>query len=315
MNLGLTLHVERDAVSSVLRAADALDGDLVHEAELAITVLATPALVLGAFQRGTGAPEGLPLVRRVSGGALVRVGPGTLHVVLRLRSPSALVPCNASKLTNRHVRPLLRALAKGGALAHYFGRDWVSVGHRPVGAVGFAHDSKTGRAVFEAFVAVREPYSEPRTSFLGKEPGTLEAVMGRSFDPAVLAKLIADAYLAFAGATPHELAPRAIVERSGSEDALRSEPPWAATVGEVIGAVAAGRDANGVLRLGGDFLASRDAVARVESEVGKLAAVLTLDAVGAIVNEAFLPPAVIDGVKDLRSLQRVLLDAGTQAPA
>jgi hypothetical protein len=215
MDLGVRLFGASDAVTSVFREADALDRELACDAELGVSEITTSANVVGAFQRGNGAPEGAALVRRVSGGALVRVGPGTLHVVLALRTPSALVSCDARKLNNRYVRPLLRALTKGGAPAHYFGRDWVSVGHRPAGAVGFAHDARTGRAVVEAFVAVRAMFSDPRPSFLGKEPGTLEGIAGRPFDLHVLAKLIVDAYLALAGGAARELAPRDVVGAPG----------------------------------------------------------------------------------------------------
>jgi len=309
MDLGLTLHGKDDAVTSVLREADALDRPLSLDAELTVTEISSAALVLGAFQRGAGIAGGVPLVRRVSGGALVRVGPGTLHVALALRTPAALVPsCDAQKLVNRYVRPLLRALTKGGANAHYFGRDWISVNHRPVAAVGFAHDSRTGRALFEAFVAVHVPFSGPRGSFLGKEPGTLESVTGRTLEPAALARLIADAYLALAGGAPRELARRSVSDAPQREEVLRGEPSWAATVDEVIGVVAAGRDAAGVLRLGGDFLASRDGVARVEAGVGRLGE-LSPEAVGAIVNEAFAPPAAVEGVKDLASFRDVVLEA------
>jgi len=308
MDLGVRLYGASDAVTSVLREADALDRDLAFDAELDVSEIATTAHVLGALQRGEDAPQGA-LVRRVSGGALVRVGPGTLHVLLALRTPSALVPCDARSLNNRYVRPLLRALTKSGAPAHYFGRDWVSVGHRPAGAVGFAHDAGTGRAAFEAFVPVRTSFSDPRPSFLGKEPGTLEGISGRAFDTKTLTELIADAYGALAVGASRVLSPRAVVTTPETAEALRGEPRWAARVDEVIGPVCAGRDSAGVLRLGGDFMASRDAVARVEAEVAALGDGATSEAVGAIVDLAFAPPAAIEGVKDLGSLRRALLAA------
>ena len=159
-----------------------LDRPLEGDAELAVMAVTTGATVLGAFQRHHGALPSPPIVRRISGGAFVRVDRGTLHVVLALARPAALVACDARHIVNRYVRPLLRALTKSGALAHYFGRDWVSVAKRPVGQVGFAHDSRTGRAVFEAFVAVTHAFAPAgRASFLGKEPATLEAVTGAPY--------------------------------------------------------------------------------------------------------------------------------------
>ena len=104
----------------------------------------------------------------------------------------ALVACDAAHIVNRYVRPLLRALAKCGALAHFFGRDWVSVGHRPAAWVGFAHDRESGRAVVESFVARETPFDlAPRASYLGKEPGTLASIVGRAIDEARLADAIA----------------------------------------------------------------------------------------------------------------------------
>jgi hypothetical protein len=310
MDLGLRLEGERDARAAVLGGADALDRPLAFDAELSVTEIVTEAYVLGALQRGCGAPEGAPLVRRVSGGALVHVGPGTLHVFLALASPSAIFPCDAAKLNNRYVRPLLRALTKSGATAAYFGRDWVSVQHRPAAAVGFAHDAGTGRAVFEAFVAVRAPVSAPRASYLGKEPGTLEAICGHPFDTALLARAVGDAYVAAAGGAAEELRSRATPGEPPSDEALRGEPPWAHCIEEVIGPVCAGRDAAGVLRLGGDFMASRDAVSRIEVGVAALGPGATRDAVGLLVDEVFASHgAVIEGVRDLASVRDALWEA------
>ena len=117
----------------------ALDRPLHCAAELVIGVPADDAIVLGAMQRFselaqvTVDPDVL-VTRRGSGGAESRVGPGTVWMQLALASPSALVPCEPGRLINRYVRPLLRALAKVGALAHYFDRDWVSASKMPVAA-------------------------------------------------------------------------------------------------------------------------------------------------------------------------------------
>jgi hypothetical protein len=94
------------------------------------------------------------------------------------------------------------------------------------------------------------------------------------------------------------------------DEALRAEPPWAARVEEVIGPVCAGRDSAGVLRLGGDFMASRDAVARLEARLAH-SAEPSADELGVWVNEAFAAPGIaIEGVRDLGSLRTVLLLAG-----
>jgi hypothetical protein len=328
MDLGVRLYGASDAVTSVLRESDALDRELVFDAELGVSEIARSAYILGAFQRAGEVPMGAALVRRVSGGALLRVGPGSVHVALALRSPSALVPCDAPRLMNRYVRPLLRAITKGGSAAHYFGRDWVSAGHRPVAAVGFAHDSGTGRAVFEAFVAVRVPFdgpsaplpqvdrhASPRRSFQGKEPGTLEDVKRSPVDSGALARRIVEAYAALPGVVRRDLPARSPSDVADGGQRPRAEPPWEATVEEEIGPVSAGRDARGTLRLGGDFLASRDAVAQVEAKVLALGASAAIDLVGTIVDQAFSAPAAIVGVRELGSVRDALLGALAQKRA
>ncbi len=322
--LGVSLPGKLAPAKSVLAQLDALDRELVRPAELHVTEAAGEARVLGAFQRGAGAPAGPPLVRRVSGGATVLVAPGTLHVTLALAHPRVLYPVDARRLLNRYVRPLLRALTKLGAPASYFGRDWVSVAHRPVASVGFAHDARTGRAALEAFIAVRAPFSEPRASFLGKAPASLDEVAGREIDPESLARAVADAYVEAAGGKGVDISARPPPGDLGGDAALRAEPPWAATAAEAIGEVCAGRDAAGRLRLGGDFLASRDAVARVEERVagvgdgatagaigasGAVGAIGAIEAIGAIVDEAFQPPAALEGIRDLASVRDVLVAA------
>jgi len=159
-------------------------------------------------------------------------------------------------------------------------------------------------------VAVRAPFSLLRPSFLGKEPGTLEGLCGRTFDSMALARAIADAYVAAAGGASHELAMRKALPESVPDAGLRAERAWTSCVEEVIGPVCAGPDAAGVLRLGGDFMASRDAVAKVEAGVASLGAGATLSDVGRLVNDAFTTAdAAIEGVKDLASVRDALWGA------
>jgi hypothetical protein len=253
-------------------------------------------------------------VRRGSGGPEVRIGPATVHIALALAHPGALVPCDEKRIVNRCVRPLLKAVTRVGALAHFFGRDWVSVAHRPAAWVGFAHDATTQRTVFEAFVAVRAPFHDeardgPRPSLLGKEPGTLEGITGKAVDPHALVEAIARAY---AEAWDAEEVPIAVgVEPSATatDDAAGAtgvEPPWAATVDEAIGTIGAGRDAGGVFRVGGDLLVSRDALARLEA---RSVAAAEAD-LGRVVDETLAAPGVaLDGVRSLESVRDVIARA------
>jgi hypothetical protein len=292
----------------------ALDTCVAADVELTLSRLTDEATVLGAFQRPHGLPhraKQAPVLTRGSGGPFVTVGRGTLHVLLALSHLSALVPCDPARIINRHVRPLLRALTKSGALAHYFGRDWISVGHRPVAEVGFAHDSASGRATFEAFVAVTTPFAPAgRRSFMGKEPGTLTSVTGRAFDLTELAELIARSY---ARAGDRTVAHEALVAVPSAAPAAQ-DPPWRATIDEAIGEIGAGYDARFALRLGGDLLASRDALTRVAMRVFALEDDEVDEAsVGSIVDEELTAPGVaLEGVRDLGSVRKVLLEARTR---
>ena len=289
VRLGVVRAGGQPAAVLAAQSRAALDRTLRCPAELWVASATDDAIVLGAFQRGAGMPPGL-LLRRGSGGAEVRVAPGMVHVLLALQVPGALVACDEKRILNRYVRPLLRALTRTGHLAHYFGRDWVSVEHRPVAWVGFAHDASTRRTAFEAFVAVNVSFAvRARPSFLGKEPGTLHGA-----EPARLAEAIAEAYAR--DAEPVSLDPADVPV---DMDDLRVDPMWAATREEAIGTLGAGRDARGVFRVGGDLLVSRDALARLEAR----APVPGVD-LAHLVDETLAAPGVaLDGVRSLASIR------------
>jgi len=285
------------------RSRAALDVPLGCPAELTVSIAADDGVLLGAFQRAASVAGdvvvGAPLRRRGSGGPEVRVAPGSVHVLLALASPGALVACDEKRVVNRHVRPLLRALTRTGHLAHYFGRDWVSVGGRPVAWVGFAHDAGTRRTVFEAVVAIGAPYVvRPRESVRGKEAAVVEVEAGR------LALAIVEAYTRDTEVV--ELgAPGAVADEAPADD-----PPWAATREEVIGTIGAGPDAHGVFRVGGDVLVSRDALARLE----RAATGEGVD-LGRLVDETLAAPGVaLDGVRSLTSVRECVAEALKHAP-
>jgi hypothetical protein len=271
-----------------------LDSGLARHGDLTVSVASDGGVLLGAFQRASGL-EGLCLLRRRgSGGPEVRVAPGSVHVLLALASPGALVACDEKRIVNRHVRPLLRALTKTGHLAHYFGRDWVSVAGRPVAWVGFGHDAGTRRTVFEAVVAIGAPYLvRPRESTRGKEAAVVEVESERMVE-AIVEAYARDVEVVQLGV------PAAVVDEVPAED-----PPWAATREEVIGTIGAGRDARGVFRVGGDLLVSRDALARLEDRA-------TAEGVdlGRLVDETLGAPGVaLDGVRSLTSVRECVAEA------
>lgn len=315
------LRLERAAAADLAAASRAaLDRPLTHDAELLLATVEGEAVVLGALQRvselGPADDPVRPLLRRGSCGAEAMVGKGSLWVQLALARSDALVRCEPSRLLNRYVRPLLRALTKVGALAHYFDRDWISAGKRPVAMIAFAHDAATGRALVEAIIAVRTPFAiRARPSYLGKAPATL-ADIGASVELARLGDVLAEAYASAYG--------RSIVEMPGFQGDssgrppppgvdLRAEPAWAATRDEAIGIVGAGRDASGRMRVGGELMASRDAVSRLEE---RLAAAGRGDAaeLGALVDASLgAPDVALVGVRSLSSLRDVIVEASTSS--
>ena len=311
--MGILRAGDRSAREIGAHSRAALDRALVHPGELWVAVVADEALVLGAFQRGAGLPTDRPRVRRGSGGPEVRVGPGTVHVALALAHPAALVSCDEKRIVNRAVRPLLRALTRVGALAHFFGRDWVSVRHRPAAWVGFAHDASTRRTLFEAFVALRAPFHvTERASFLGKAPGTLEEIVGTRYEPQRVVDAIVDAYVTawavepidLAVGAPHLGGPRG--ESLEAIETLPADPPWAATVEEAIGPLGAGPDAAGTFRVGGDLLVSRDALARLEAGAASAA---DHDLAALVDGTLAVPGVALDGVRSLTSVRSLILRA------
>ena len=257
-------------------------------------------MLLGRFQRSvdaSGFHPGVPRLRRASGGTHLLLGEGDVHLLLALATADALVPCTPASLVNRYVRPVLRGL--GGA---YFGRDWIAgpreLGRRPIAFAGFAHDAASGRAAMEVLVPARDGWCESsRASHRGLAPAHLGGP-ARFVD-----KLVSAFEAAFGASTPFTgdaggtlaLAPRA------------DDVPWAASIDEAMGPLRAGRDAGGVLRLGGEIFASVD---RLDALGPAVSADLDRDAVGALVDTAFTRDGgVIVGVGDLANVRDVLLAA------
>jgi hypothetical protein len=240
------------------------------------------------------------------------------------------------------VRPLLRALTKTGSLAHYFGRDWVSVEHHPVAWVGFGHVAASRRTLFEGFIGVRTPFAlTQRPSFLGKSVTTLGSLRERAPDgfegrarapdgfegrarapdgfegrarARDVAEAIVEAYVAqSAGGDAFDLPVPAGPDPGPApqqSDEPRADPPWSATAEEAIGTLGAGPDAHGAFRVGGDLLVSRDALAQLEARAANAAA----PDLSRIVDETLAAPGVaLDGVKSLASIRDVIARARSAA--
>lgn len=305
VRIGVIRAGEQSAETLAAASRASLDRPLAHVAELWVALARDEGVLVGAFQRGVGLP-GARLFRRGSGGAEAHVGPGTVHVVLSLARPDALVACDEHKIVNRYVRPLLRALGACGAVARYFGRDWVSVGNSPVASVGFAHDTTTRRTAFEAVVAMRVPHAtRPRESFRGGAPTTIDAAVGKEVDPQRVADAVIRAYADAYGAETSDEGALA-VDPSTADDPT-ADPPWRATVEEVIGTLGAGPDRHARFRVGGDLLVSRDALARLEERVASLPGDPGDEEIGRAVDEALGARGVaLEGVRSLLSVRDVI---------
>ncbi len=132
---------------------------------LIIAELAGDQVALGRFQRAARVVTGGEVVRRAAGGRAIRVGQGTVGVVLAVPAGVSLlggVP--VAKVINRYVRGLLRGLGLLGAAegAHYFGRDFVSASRRQLAVVS-QNGSADGAVSFHAWVAVTRSLALPDT--------------------------------------------------------------------------------------------------------------------------------------------------------
>lgn len=292
------------------RSRAELDRPLLYDAELTLGLVGEDAVLLGAFQRPCEieAPHPRLVFRRISGGPAARVGQGTIWMSLALANKDALIPCEPTKIVQRHIRPLLRALTKLGRPAVYADREAIMIANRPAALVGFAHDTETGRTTVEAILAVSTPYGASKRSVLDKAPGTLEQLHGKRVDAVNLCGAIAESF-----AEEHllEIEPLAIAPVGAAEGTVpRDDPPWDAMVEEALGPIRAGRDADHRMRIGGELRVSRDALASLESAVEALGPFGSRADVARAVDQTLGPLAVaIQGVRALGSIATVIVKA------
>ena len=302
-SLRVAVHEGERAEDLAARSREALDRPLAADGELEVATLTDDAVLLGAFQRAGELPAtSLPLLRRGSGGGEIRVSPGAVWVQLALSRVDAFVACPPDRILNRYVRPLLKALNRGGLKAGYFDRDWVGASGSAVASVAFAHDAGSGRALFEAVVAgpSQSIALRSRPAFRGRLPVPVK-MEG-------LAEMIGREYAAaYPEGVTFEIAEHVHVHGSRlTSDDLRSTTHgdgWGATREEAIGVTGAARDANDRVRVGGEMMASRDAIDALEDAAN------SAEDLDAAIDAIFSRPGVaLFGVKSLRSLRDVIVD-------
>jgi hypothetical protein len=302
--------------------------------------LSGAAVALGAYQHAPHALRAhalaLPALRRASGGAAVWASEGVLYFALGLADASALMTCPKGKLLNRNVRGFLAGVRGLGIPAHYFGRDFVSVGHahEPGAYVGWYHEPD-GRALLEFFVGLDAPFALPdglsgypdpaEPPLRGKRPTALRAAGAGAIDAAAALQRIAEGYargfaleLAPEAPSADELA-RATALRAGLHVAIDDDGGlvWSDPHEEAIGFVGAGArlDAHGrfaALRVGGDFLQRADCPEQLQVQL--LGAHATDERIGAALDAVYAAEAgAIEGVRRLTTLQAALLQAAQRA--
>ena len=310
------------------------------------------AWVLGALQhagqvlpdRELRAADASPVavVRRGSGGIAVRGGQGVTYVALALRDRATLMPCPRARILNRNVRGALQGLRQGGIVAHYFGRDFLSVDARPAAYVGWAARSD-GRVVLEFFLCEASScflpegelgYPTRKTDpFRGKEPWTLAQATGNVLssggrpEPArgrALIECIAAGYRSGFGAAFEACAIPSSWETPELQRALPLDPDaselhWSHPIEEAIGFVSAGVALDRAAKLArvrmcGDFFA--DDTCAVTLERMLIGVEPTTDHIARAVDAAYGQAGHdVEGVRDLRTFQTAILDAVARARA
>ncbi|MEO7330520.1 MAG: hypothetical protein ABI193_18235 [Minicystis sp.] len=268
--------------------------------ELAASLIdEAPAVVLGALQRrgrvidrAAAKAEGATVLRRCTTGTAVYLQGRALLFTLALPALTTLSPDTTPRtLLNRNVRGFLLGFRQAGVMAHYFGREWISLNRRPAAVLGF-EVLPGGAVLIELFAGLDAPLALP-SSLATEDERAVDRWLGKS--PAALADLITlGDPLALATRVGVALAERALLpieEVEAPEDApLLGEPiddddpaPRGALFSPPrrvpIGWLEAAHDpASGRVWLGGDFLVATHALrtiaetsARAPFEEGEIA--------------------------------------------
>jgi len=221
------------ALGDALLQRSAADG----ASYLAASIVRGPAVALGAAQIAGRVldldacrAQGVAVHRRVTAGTAAYVGEQAILWTLALPHVAALFPdATPRTLLNRNVRGFLEGLTRAAGLAHYFGREWISVRRRPAALLGF---ERRGAAVLvELLAGVDAPVAIPAAlvtdqeravdRWLGKAPAALGEMTERDASTIareVMRAVALRAHLAIAPAPSLVIAARP--EVSGPDDPL-----------------------------------------------------------------------------------------------
>jgi hypothetical protein len=198
-------------------------GPVMHarsEVSLAASVVRGPAVVLGAGQRAgrvlqldACAAAGTAVYRRATSGTAAYVGDRAVLWTLALPHVAALASdATPRTLLNRNVRGFLDGLRRaGGALAHYFGREWISVERRPAALLGF-EVSLEGAVLIEVIAGMDASVALPEALVTGEERA-VDRWLGKT--AAALGEVTADDALTIAGEVMKAVALRSATPIAG----------------------------------------------------------------------------------------------------
>jgi hypothetical protein len=258
---------------------------------MAASVARGPAVVLGASQRAgrvvrldACAAAKTAVLRRATSGTAVYAGDRAIVWTLALPHVAALVAdATARTLLNRNVRGFLKGLSRAGAIAHYFGREWISVRQRPAVVMGF-EATASGAVLIEVIAGFDMSAALPEAlateeekaidRWLGKAPAALGELI--SEEPLVIAREVMRTVALRAGAKVEEVG---AIEAGVAEEVTSAEDPLPAGFAPgplrrvPIGWIDTAIDpATGRVWLGGDVLAPRWVLATIaagEAQIGE----------------------------------------------
>jgi hypothetical protein len=253
----------------------------------AASLVEGPAVLLGRHQRAARvldlaevARTATPVFRRCTAGTAAFAGGRTLVFTLALPHVTALFPdASFRTLLNRNVRPFLKGLTAAGALAHYFGREWLSSRRRPAALLGFEVDTD-GAVLIEAIAGFDASIALPASlasadersldRFTGHSPAALAELLPADRTPEHVARCLADAVAARAQTVISTLPPPSSEPPAGSfavdlssDDPLPAGATLLAPSRIPIGWLERAATPGGPLWLGGDVLAPRHVLDRV----------------------------------------------------
>jgi hypothetical protein len=328
---------------SALEALEARRALALGRAALDAVDAAMPAVVLAASLRGEayalGSRQHLEdalapslhgrATRRATGGPAAYAGEGVTYVALALAHASVLMDCPPDRVLNRNVRPFLAALRELGGVAHYFGREVLSVERRPAALLGWTR-TEDGRVLIEAFLGIERSFAladaelglVPEGRMQGKAPITLGGRL-RDASPQALARALAGACARAAGLACEELAPNELgCAEAGSPDSASMPRPrslegdaglrWSTPRAVPIGFVRAGLSLDAArdvahAALAGDFYEDEGAPERLDAALrgGPPTAERLRDALNATYGSG---GAVIEGLSSLQPVLEAFLE-------